>query len=135
MVFTQPGGHIEKGESPEDACRREVLEESLCHVIIDDLLGVYLWIHPQTRQQFLRIVFVASYTGTDETRALEDGVRAVHWMTRDDVQWHLRRLRTPAVLRCVDDYLAGKRESQAILAGASPIQHRVADVLATASLV
>ena len=61
LVFTQPGGHIEASESPEEACSREVLEETGCEVAINSLLGVYLWIHPQTRQQFLRIVYVADF--------------------------------------------------------------------------
>ena len=135
IVFTQPGGHIEADESPEEACIREVLEESRCQIDIDGLLGVYLWIHPQTRQQFLRIMFIANYVGENESRKLDDGIHAVHWMSRDDIEWRLRKLRTPMVIRCVDDYLAGKRQSQSILAGSAPIQHRVADVLATASLV
>lgn len=135
LVFTQPGGHIEASESPEEACIREVLEETRCNVVADGLLGVYLWIHPQTRQQFLRIVFVANFIDEDPTRKLDDGIQAVHWMTRDDVQWRQRDLRTPVVLRCLDDFMAGKREPEEILAGAAPIQHRVADVLANALLV
>ena len=49
-VLTQPGGHIEADESPEQAVVREVLEESACTVACADMIGVYLWIHPQTRQ-------------------------------------------------------------------------------------
>ena len=135
LVYTQPGGHIESGESPEEACVREVQEESRCDVAVDGLLGVYLWIHPQTRQQFLRIVYAAIYVGEDPARSLDDGIHAVHWMSRDDLEWRRQDLRTPIVLRCVDDYLAGKREHEDILHGPAPIQHRVADVLASALLV
>ena len=60
-VITQPGGHIEAGESPEQAVVREVFEETGCRVKCDDMIGVYLWIHPQTRQQFLRLVYSATY--------------------------------------------------------------------------
>ncbi|HEX9852645.1 MAG TPA: NUDIX domain-containing protein, partial [Woeseiaceae bacterium] len=59
VVITQPGGHIEAGESPEDAVVRETMEESGCLISVSGLLGVYLWIHPQTRQQFLRIAYTA----------------------------------------------------------------------------
>ena len=135
LVFTQPGGHIEAGESPEQACMREVLEETRAEVSIGDLLGVYLWIHPQTRQQFLRIVYVAELVAENVGRSLDDGIHAVHWMTRADIVRKAHSLRTPAVLRCVDDYLKGQRQSSSILAGSAPIQHRVADMLAQAALV
>ena len=32
VVVTQPGGHIEANESPEEAVVRETLEETCCHV-------------------------------------------------------------------------------------------------------
>jgi ADP-ribose pyrophosphatase YjhB (NUDIX family) len=135
LVITQPGGHIETGESPEEACTREVLEETGCDIAINSLLGVYLWIQPQTRQQFLRIVYVADLLREDGSRKLDDGIHAVHWYIKADIEHHVRKLRTPTVMRCIEDYVAGKRQPESILAGAMPIQHRVADVLASASLV
>jgi ADP-ribose pyrophosphatase YjhB (NUDIX family) len=135
IVVTQPGGHIEAGESPEEACAREVLEESGCNITVDGLLGVYLWIHPQTRQQYLRIVYVAHLLHQDMNSQLDHGIQAVHWYSRADIEHHVYRTRTPVVLRCIDDYLAGQRQPSSILAGALPIQKRVADVLASASLV
>ena len=65
IVLNQPGGHIEAGESPEQATERETLEESGCIVTVTSLLGVYLWIHPQTRQNFLRIAYVADLMSQD----------------------------------------------------------------------
>ncbi len=65
IVVSQPGGHIEPGESPEQAAEREALEESGCQISITGLLGVYLWIQPQTRQNFLRIVYVADFISED----------------------------------------------------------------------
>src|SRR5690606_20670053 len=74
IVFTQPGGHIEAGESPEQAVVRETLEETRCTVEVESLLNVYLWIQPQTRQQFLRIVYVARFAGENPALALDDGI-------------------------------------------------------------
>jgi ADP-ribose pyrophosphatase YjhB (NUDIX family) len=135
VVVTQPGGHIEAGESPEQAVIRETLEETRCTVEVDGLLGVYLWIHPQTRQQFLRIVYVATLIGEDPALDLDDGVHAVHWYTLEDLVKRRKSLRSPVVIRCLEDHVAGRRKPEALLAGMLPVQHNVDLVLATASLV
>ena len=83
-VLTQPGGHIEAGESPEQAVVREVLEETGCRVKCDDLVGVYLWIHPQTRQQFLRLVYAATYIACDESRPLDSMASSAAAGRRDE---------------------------------------------------
>ena len=134
-VINTPGGHIEADESPEDAAVRETLEEAGCTVMVTGLLGVYLWIHPQTRQNFLRIYYTADLHDQDIRRQLDDGVYAVHWYTRSDVISRQRDLRTPSVLRAIDDFLADQRQPSALLEGLMPIQHNVHEVLANARLV
>ena len=134
-VVTQPGGHIEAGESPEQAVVREVYEETGCRVKCDDMVGVYLWIHPQTRQQFLRLVYSATYIACDESHPLDDGILARKWAGRIEIESRQNELRTPIVLRCVNDYEAGKRQSDALLTGMLPLQQNVHRILATADLV
>ena len=134
-VITQPGGHIEADESPEQAVVREVLEESGVTVECRDMIGVYLWIHPQTRQQFLRIVFAAEYLDHDETAELDDGILGSRWMTFDDIQASRSILRTPVVLKCVEDFRSGRRASDALLTGMLPLQKNVHRILASADLV
>lgn len=135
VVLNQPGGHIEASESPEVAVVREVLEETGCEVTCSGLIGTYLWIHPQTRQQFLRLVFEAEFVVCDPNRKLDDSIVALRWLTRADIENSRRTLRTPVVLRCVHDYEAGKRQSDGQLAGMLPLQHNVDAVLASADLV
>ena len=135
VVFTQPGGHIESGESPEQAVVREVLEETGCTVTCGDLVSVYLWIHPQTRQQFLRIVFEAHFQSMDTDAELDDGIPRALWMSRKDIEVRRDRLRTPVALRCVHDYEQGKRQSDGVFTGMMPLQHNVDAVLARADLV
>lgn len=134
-VLSQPGGHIESGESPEQAVVRETLEETGCVVTCRDLVGIYLWIHPQTRQQFLRIVYTADFVSCDESLPLDDGIIARRWATLPEIEARRSLLRSPAVLRCVQDYASGLRESDAILTGMLPLQQNVHRVLASASLV
>lgn len=134
-VLTQPGGHIDTGESPEQAAVRETLEETGCTVEAEDLIGVYLWIHPQTRQQFLKLVYAARFVSLDERRPLDEGVVKRLWMTRDDIEHARPRLRTPVVLRCLHDFEQGKRQSDALLSGMLSLRHNVDAVLARADLV
>ena len=134
-VLTQPGGHIESGESPEQAVVRETLEESGCTVLCEDLVGVYLWIHPQTRQQFLRLVYSADFVSCDESAQLDRGVIARRWLTREEIERNRARLRSPVVLRCVHDFEAGKRQSDALITGMLPLSDNVAAVIAAADLV
>ena len=135
IVVTQPGGHIETGESPEEAVVREAMEEAGCEISVAGFLGVYLWIQPQTRQQFLRIVYIAKILRENINRQLDKGVRAVHWYSLADIQHRKRDLKSPIVLRCIEDYVAGKFQPENTLAGMTPVQQNVAAVMANAHLV
>jgi 8-oxo-dGTP pyrophosphatase MutT (NUDIX family) len=134
-VLTQPGGHIDAGESPEQAVVREVREETGCTVLCEDLVGVYLWIQPQTRQQFLRLVYSADFMDCDENAVLDRGIIARRWLTLDELQKSRASVRTPVVLRCIHDYEAGVRQSDSILTGMLPLDQNVSAVLAAADLV
>lgn len=134
-VLSQPGGHIESNESPEEAVVRETLEETGCTVECGELIGVYLWIHPQTRQQFLRIVYEAQFVSCDEEQTLDEGIIARRWATLPELESRQAMLRSPAVLRCVKDHAQGIRQSDALLTGMLPLQQNIHRVLATADLV
>ena len=134
-VLNQPGGHIEGGESPEEAIIREVLEETGCDVSCGELIGVYLWIHPQTRQQFLRLAYVARFLACDESRKLDESIIERRWMSRADLESQRARLRSPVVLRCIHDFEAGRRQADNLLTGMVPLQHNVDAILASADLV
>ena len=135
LVINLPGGHLEPGETPEQAIVRETLEETGSSISVCGLLGVYLWIHPQTRQQFLRLVYVADFVSCDESLPLDHSIVSRQWLTRADIEARRNSLRSPAVLRCVHDYEAGRRESDTLIAGMFPLQNHVDRVLARADLV
>ncbi len=135
LVLTHPGGHLERAESPEAAAARETLEEAGCEITATELLGVYLWIHPQTRQQFLRLMYVCDLVFEHAEPKLDDGVTAVHWMSADELRRQSLRHRTPIVERATQDFLAGTRAGSDTLNGMQPVQKNVPAMLASASLV
>ena len=107
LVFNQPAGHLEPGETLLEAVARETLEESAYRFTPTAVLGCYVWRHPVTDITCLRIAFRGTVSAQLDGRALDDGIVATHWLTREELQRQSGRLRSPMVMRCVDDYLAG----------------------------
>lgn len=106
-VFNQPAGHLEPDENLSAAAVREALEETGWHVQPKYLVGVYLWTHPDKGVTYLRFSFACDALEQDGARSLDDDIIAAHWMTREEIAACPQR--SPLVLRCVDDYLAGDR--------------------------
>ena len=51
----------------------------------------------------------------DAARRLDTGIVAARWMTREALQDDPQRLRSPLVIRCIDDCLAGVRHDLSAL--------------------
>ena len=114
LVFNQPAGHLEPNESLVAAVAREALEETGWTVRPDSLVGVYRWKSP-ANDTFLRFAFAATALAHHPERALDKEILKVHWLTAEEVRRILPRHRSPLVLRCVEDYLAGRRYSLDLL--------------------
>lgn len=108
LVFNQPAGHLEDGESLLQAVVRETLEETAWTFVPQSLLGLYLWRSPRGRTT-LRLAFTGTVRDFDAARALDPPVIATHWLTREQVEERSARLRTELVTRCIDDYRSGRR--------------------------
>jgi len=107
-VVNNPAGHLERDESLLEAVVREVREETGWGFVPDHVTGLYLWTSESGRT-FLRVNFSGRCTEHDRYRPLDDGIVRVRWMSRADLGACAPRLRSPMVLRCIDDHLAGKR--------------------------
>jgi len=107
LVLNQPAGHLEPDESLHDAALREALEETGWSIELTHLVGVYQWRNGDAH--FLRFTFAANPMRHDTARELDTGILRTLWMTRDEIAASLARLRSPMVLRGVDDFIAGKR--------------------------
>jgi 8-oxo-dGTP pyrophosphatase MutT (NUDIX family) len=109
MVINQPAGHVERGELLLEAIVRETLEETAWSFVPRALIGVYLWDHLDRQRSYLRFAFTGELTDHDPLRTLDRPVERTLWLSREQIRAHSARLRSPMVLRCIDDYLAGQR--------------------------
>lgn len=132
-VLTQPGGHLEACESSESAVERETFEESGCVVRAGDLLGVYVWTQPETQRQYLRIMHVAELVSQDEKAGLDTGIIAAHWFSEAELWRERDRLRTPAVLRAIEDYRRGQRADGMLRNGTRAVQRNLSTIIKRAA--
>ena len=116
LVINQPAGHVEHGETLLEAVVREVREETAWLFTAGELLGVYLWRHPGTGRTTKRFAFTGSVSDHRNGQSLDKGIIATHWLTHAELKSREPQLRSPLVLRCVDDYLAGHRQPLASVA-------------------
>jgi len=107
-VINQPAGHLEQHESLLDAVVRETLEETAWQFEPNALVGIYRWMHPRG-DTFLRFCFTGKLLREEKDRVLDQGIEQVVWLDRDALQQRAHQLRSPLVLQCIDDYLAGIR--------------------------
>ena len=115
LRLNNPAGHLDPGESPIQACIREVLEETAHDFTPTAVVGVYLNRFRRTRTgddiTYLRFAFAGQLGTHHGWRALDEGIVRTVWMTPEEIRATRERHRSPLLLRCLDDYLAGQRFS------------------------
>jgi 8-oxo-dGTP pyrophosphatase MutT (NUDIX family) len=116
--FNQPAGHLDPNESLMDAVTRETMEEAAHDFTPTGLVGMYMsrYLSSRTLREvtYLRFAFCGDL-GQEYNRPLDEGILRTVWMTRDEMVACQEKHRSPLVLQCVDDYLAGKRAPLSII--------------------
>jgi 8-oxo-dGTP pyrophosphatase MutT (NUDIX family) len=116
-VLNQPAGHLDPGESLIEACVRETMEETAHRFRPTALVGIYRWHYAPADNTFLRFAFAGTLEGVDASCKLDAEIVATHWLTREELAARPEMHRSPLVMRCVDDYLAGKRFPLEVFSG------------------
>lgn len=115
LKLNTPAGHLDPGESPIEACIRETLEESAYDFTPTALVGIYLNRFTSSRSMsdttYLRMAFCGTLGQHHPERALDTGIVRTLWMTPDEIRATQAQHRSPMVLACIEDYLAGQRHS------------------------
>ena len=108
IVYNQPAGHLDPHENLIDAVIRETREETAWLFKPEALIGIYLWDQPGTERTFLRFAFCGQCSDHREDQALDDGILKALWMSKDELL-ESKKLRSPMVIKNIDDYQAGIR--------------------------
>lgn len=113
LRLNSPAGHLDPGESPLQGVVRETLEETTCDFTPSALLGVYLsrFQRASTGEDitYLRFAFCGTVGEPKPELTLDTGIVRTLWMTPDELRACPERHRSPLVMRCVDDHVAGRR--------------------------
>ncbi len=115
IVFNQPAGHLEKDETLINAVKREVLEETAWDFEPESIVGIYLYPNPHSDIIYLRICFYGTCIKQYPEKKLDDGIIRAVWLSREELEKNKEMMRSPMVLNCIDDYLAGKKYSLDLL--------------------
>ena len=111
LRLNNPAGHLDPGESPDQGCARETLEETACTFTPTALVGVYLSRFQRGDEDvtYLRFAYCGEVGAPDPARPLDTGIVRTLWLTAEEIRLSADRHRSPLVLQCMEDYLAGKR--------------------------
>jgi len=111
LVYNQPAGHLEIGETLIEAAVRETREETAWQVTITALLGIYQYRSELNGITYVRICFIGEPEAELVDRELDPAIAEALWLTPAEVERIAEQqdaMRSPLVLAAIHDFQAGK---------------------------
>ena len=118
LKLNNPAGHLDPGESLAQACARETMEETAYAFTPREVVGVYMSRFQRGNADsatgveditYLRFAFCGDLGAHVAGQALDEGIVRALWLTADEVRASVEQHRSPLLLKCMEDYLAGQR--------------------------
>lgn len=106
LVLNQPAGHLEAGESLQQAALRETLEETGWEIELTGLLGLSLHKAPTNGVTYQRTTFVAQPV-RQQHQDFDDGIERVLWLDYETMCAKATQMRSPLVIASVERARAG----------------------------
>ena len=117
LKLNNPAGHLDPGESPEQGCVRETLEETAFRFKPTALVGIYFsrFERFQAGQAkplditYLRFTFCGELGEHVAGQPLDHGIVRTVWLSADEIRACVAMHRSPLLLSSLEHYLAGQR--------------------------
>ena len=108
-VLNQPAGHVDEREPILQAALRETLEETGWEVEITHLVGIYTYTAPHNQVTYYRFCYAASPVREVPGAELDQDIIGPVWLSPEELAGRPGEWRSPLVMKCLQDYLAGHR--------------------------
>ena len=116
LTFNQPAGHhLEESKDLLTAIKREVKEETAWQFEPEYIIAIQLWRRNPGAPSFLRVCFAGQCHSHSPEQPLDTGIITTHWLSRNEILAQQNRLRSPLVLKTIDQYLNGDRHNLNLL--------------------
>lgn len=104
LVFNQPAGHLELGETLAEAAIRETLEETAWRVQLTAFLGIYHFKSQANGITYVRHCFIGKALEHLENQPLDPDITQALWLDRNVITNPETQLRSPLVRQAVTDF-------------------------------
>lgn len=105
ICYNQPAGHLEANETLAEAAHRELIEETGISLNASHLVGIYN-LHATNGIHYMRFSFAFNSPELSKPSPKDDDILSADWFSLEQIK--SLPLRSPLVLKCIEDHLAGK---------------------------
>lgn len=105
ICYNQPAGHLEANETLAEAAHRELVEETGISLNANHLVGIYN-LHAANGVHYMRFSFAFNCPTLIAPSRQDDDILSADWFSFEQIK--SLPLRSPLVLKCIEDHLAGK---------------------------